>query len=86
MNEKFERVTERHGGEQIHVKHLYRRQYQTASGEWRTVLCDLPGNSTGTIFGVPIVPGVPVVLRVKILKRHEKQRLTGNRLFFTKLQ
>jgi hypothetical protein len=37
MEETFERVTERHGGEQIPVKHLYRRQYQTAGGEWRTI-------------------------------------------------
>src|SRR5688572_14536102 len=37
MEETFERVTERHGENTFPVKHLYRRQYQTAGGEWRTV-------------------------------------------------
>ena len=28
MQETFERVTERHGGKAVPVKHFYRRQYQ----------------------------------------------------------
>ncbi len=37
MEETFERVTERHGKTEIPIKHFYRRQYQTASGEWSTL-------------------------------------------------
>ena len=37
MPESFERVTERHGKTEAPVKHLYRRQYQTAGGDWRTI-------------------------------------------------
>jgi len=35
--ESFERVTERRGGQDVPVKHLYRRQYQTSGGDWSTV-------------------------------------------------
>jgi len=37
MEETFERVTERRGGHDIPVKHLYRRQYQNSKGEWQTI-------------------------------------------------
>ena len=37
MQETFERVTERHGGKAAPVKHFYRRQYQIAGGDWRTI-------------------------------------------------
>ena len=37
MQETFERVTERHGGKTAPVKHFYRRQYQIAGGDWRTI-------------------------------------------------
>jgi integrase len=37
MKETFERVTEKHGKAEVPVKHLYRRQYQTAGGDWRTI-------------------------------------------------
>ena len=37
MNETFERVTERRGKIEVPVKHLYRRQYQAAGGDWRTI-------------------------------------------------
>lgn len=37
MQETFERVTERHGKTKVPVKHFYRRQYQRAAGEWRTI-------------------------------------------------
>jgi integrase len=37
MNETFERVTERRGKTDVPVKHLYRRQYQTAGGNWSTI-------------------------------------------------
>jgi hypothetical protein len=37
MDETFERVTERHGKVEVPVRHLYRRQYQTATGDWRTI-------------------------------------------------
>src|ERR1044071_3846994 len=37
MKETFERVTERRGKVEVPVKHLYRRQYQTAGGDWRTI-------------------------------------------------
>jgi hypothetical protein len=37
MKETFERVTERHGGATVPIKRLYRRQYQTAGGEWSTL-------------------------------------------------
>ncbi|HMF48182.1 MAG TPA: hypothetical protein VK603_06035 [Candidatus Saccharimonadales bacterium] len=37
MQETFDRVTERHGGKTAPVKHFYRRQYQIAGGEWRTI-------------------------------------------------
>jgi hypothetical protein len=37
MQGTFERVTERHGGKATPVKHFYRRQYQIAGGEWRTI-------------------------------------------------
>jgi site-specific recombinase XerD len=37
MEETFERVTERHGGKAAPVKHFYRRQYQIAGGNWRTI-------------------------------------------------
>jgi hypothetical protein len=33
MEETFERVEERRGGESIPVKHLYRCQYQTKDGD-----------------------------------------------------
>jgi hypothetical protein len=37
MQETFERVTERRGKVEAPIKHLYRRQYQTAGGDWRTI-------------------------------------------------
>jgi hypothetical protein len=37
MNETFERVTERRGKVEVPIKHLYRRQYQTADGNWSTI-------------------------------------------------
>ena len=37
MKETFERVTERRGKVEIPVKHFYRRQYQTAGGNWSTI-------------------------------------------------
>jgi len=37
MKETFERVTERHGGNSVLVKHFYRRQYRTAGGDWSTL-------------------------------------------------
>jgi integrase len=37
MNQRFERVTERHGEKLVPVKHLYRRQYQTVGGQWSTL-------------------------------------------------
>jgi hypothetical protein len=37
MEETFERVIERHAKAQVPVKHLYRRQYQTAGGNWQTI-------------------------------------------------
>ena len=39
MEETFERVIERHGKIEVPVKHIYRRQYQTAGGNWRTLYC-----------------------------------------------
>ena len=38
MTETFERVTERRGGVEVPIKHLYRRQYQTAGGTTGTGL------------------------------------------------
>lgn len=37
MKETFERVTERRSGVDVPVKHFYRRQYQNAGGDWRTI-------------------------------------------------
>ena len=37
MKETFERVIERRGKVEVPIKHLYRRQYQTAGGDWRTI-------------------------------------------------
>ena len=37
MKETFERVTARRGKVEVPIKHLYRRQYQTASGNWSTI-------------------------------------------------
>ena len=37
MEETFERVTEGHGGKAVPVKHFYRRQYQIAGDDWRTI-------------------------------------------------
>jgi integrase len=37
MQETFERVTERHGKVEVPIKHFYRRQYQTAGGNWSTI-------------------------------------------------
>jgi integrase len=37
MDETFERVEERHGGKSIPVKHFYKRQYQGAKGQWKTI-------------------------------------------------
>jgi integrase len=37
MQETFERVTERRGKVEVPVKHLYRRQYQMAGGDWSTI-------------------------------------------------
>lgn len=36
MKEIFERVTERRGKVEVPIDHFYRRQYQTAAGDWRT--------------------------------------------------
>ena len=36
MKETFKQVTERRGGQEISIKHLYRRQYQDSRGQWRT--------------------------------------------------
>jgi len=37
MEETFKRVVERHGASSIPIPHLYRRQYQSAKGQWKTI-------------------------------------------------
>ena len=75
MKESFERVTERHGGQKVPVKHLFRRQYQNAKGEWRTIFYGIFTDCKGKRRKFPLGADLaPAKEQLKILEGRNVKR------------